>query len=327
MDLLNAFTGNLLSPMVLFFMLGALAAVVKSDLVIPESIAKGMSIYLMVAIGFKGGASVAAHGADWALLATLVVGAIMSFGFPFIAYGLLRRLTRAGRIDASAIAAHYGSISIVTFISASEFLSSRGTPGEGFLVATAAVMEFPAILAGLWLAGRALFKSGEAGFNPASLLREVAVNGSVVLLVGSFAIGLLTGEEGTQAVKPFLLDPFKGVLCIFLLDMGLVAAQRLRGTKELDWRMLLFALYMPLIGAAVGLLGGSLVGLSLGGVTLLAVLGASASYIAVPAAMRLALPKANPGLYLACSLGITFPFNMLIGIPLYLSGAEALAGL
>jgi len=324
MSLIDAFTANLLSPMVLFFMLGALAAVAKSDLAIPESIAKGMSIYLMVAIGFKGGAAVADHGADTTLLATIVVGAVMSFCFPFIAYGALRRLTNAGRIDASAIAAHYGSISIVTFIAASEFLAARGTPGEGFLVATAAVMEFPAILAGLWLAGRALTKSGETSLDAGSLLREVLVNGSVLLLVGSFVIGFLTGEQGAAAVKPFLLDPFKGVLCIFLLDMGLVTAQRLRGTKELNWRLLSFAIYMPLLGAGIGLACGALVGLSLGGATLLAVLGASASYIAVPAAMRLALPKANPGLSLACSLGITFPFNMLIGIPLYLSGAEAL---
>jgi hypothetical protein len=326
MSLLDALTGNLLSPMVLFFLLGALAAMVKSDLVIPESIAKGMSIYLMVAIGFKGGTAVAEHGVDWQLFLTLVFGGLLSFALPFAAYGLLRRLTRAGRIDASAIAAHYGSISIVTFISAAEFLASNGAPGEGFLVATAAVMEFPAILAGLWLAGRALSKDGGSQFDTPSLLREVLVNGSVVLLIGSFAIGLLTGDEGTEAVKPFLLDPFKGVLCIFLLDMGLVAAQRLRGTQGLDWRLLLFALYMPLIGAAAGLLGGWAIGLSEGGVTLLAVLGASASYIAVPAAMRLALPQANPGLYLACSLAITFPFNMLLGIPLYWSCARFLTG-
>ncbi|MDA0338864.1 MAG: sodium-dependent bicarbonate transport family permease [Proteobacteria bacterium] len=317
---------NLLSPMVLFFALGFLAALARSDLSIPEPIAKGLSLYLMLAIGFKGGVGVAAHGFDTLLVLSALTGILLSFLLPFIAFALLTRMTKVSKIDAAAVAAHYGSISIVTFVSGAEFLRLMGIDYEGYLVAVMALMETPAIISGLWLASRYINNGHGNDVGRSDLFQEVLLNGSVVLLMGAFVIGLITGESGMSTISSFIEAPFKGVLCFFLLDMGLIAAGRLRSTNVISFRLFMFGLIMPLIGGAIGLLAGWGIGLSTGGVAIMAILSASASYIAVPAAMRLALPEANPAIYLTLSLAITFPFNLTVGIPLYLSAAQWLTG-
>ncbi|MEL7048140.1 MAG: sodium-dependent bicarbonate transport family permease, partial [Pseudomonadota bacterium] len=299
-------------------------------LTIPEAVAKGMSIYLMMAIGFKGGAGVAAHGLDTTLLLALLAGIVLSALIPLVAFVLLTRTSALPRVDAAAVVAHYGSISIVTFLAATEALRSSGIPAESYMVAVAAAMETPAIFVGLLLAQAGQKNTGDpadGGGLDKTALREVALNGSIVVLVGAFIIGWITGPEGLKSIEPFVVSPFKGVLCLFLLDMGLIAGRGLRdGGKNLSPSVIAFGIYMPLIGASMGLAAGMLVGLSTGGVALLVTLSASASYIAVPAAMRLALPEARPAIYLPLSLGVTFPFNLVIGIPIYIAAATAFTG-
>lgn len=316
---------NLLSPIILSFVLGLFAALARSDLNIPEAVAKGMSIYLLFAIGFKGGASVASYGLDARLGFSLLAGVILSALLPIIAFALLKVMTGMSRLDAAAVAAHYGSISIVTFVAATSVLEGRGIASEGYMVAVAAAMEAPAILSALWLVSRG--GGSEAKGMDSALMREIMLNGSIVLLVGAFAIGWATGEQGLKEIESFIVNPFKGVLCLFLLDMGLVAGRGLRGGGGVLTRgVLAFGVLMPLVGSVFGLGAGMLLGLSSGGVALMMVLSASASYIAVPAAMRVALPEANPSLYLTLSLGVTFPFNLTIGIPLYVGIAMAVSG-
>jgi hypothetical protein len=323
-DIFDIAAANLLSPVILCFVLGLSAALARSDLSVPEAAAKAMSIYLLFAIGFKGGASVAAHGLDARLGATIVAGVVLSFGLPFVAFGLLRVLTNFSRTDAAAVAAHYGSISIVTFVAATSVLEGRGIPAEGYMVAVAAAMEAPAILSALWLVSRG---GGPGAVQEPGLMREILLNGSIVLLVGSFVIGMITGEPGLDRIGSFIIAPFQGVLCLFLLDMGLVAGRGLRAQRGLlGGGAVLFGVLMPLVGASLGLVLGMGLGLSAGGVALLMVLAASASYIAVPAAMRVALPEANPSIYLTLSLGVTFPFNLTLGIPIYVAMAEWLGG-
>lgn len=307
---------NLLSPMVLFFALGALAALVRSDLAIPEQVAKAIALYLMFAIGFKGGAAVAASGLNAELGLTALAGIVLGLLIPLIAYALLSRTTRLERVNIAAIAAHYGSISVVTFVAAGEAMKSLGIVTDGWIVAVMAVMETPAIAAGLFLASRVRAGSGQKRVT-GHLLREVFVNGSIVLLMGAFVIGWATGGKGMEAVGPFIHAPFKGVLCLFLLDMGIVAASRLRSTRGLGIGLIAFGLYMPFISAALGLGAAMLIGLGVGTGALFMTLCASASYIAVPAAMRLALPEANPAYYVTVSLAVTFPMNLVIGIPVY----------
>lgn len=322
---MEAALANLLSPPVLCFLLGLLAGVVRSDLEIPEAVARALALYLIFAIGFKGGVELARNGLAAAILPTLAVAALVSLLLPLLAFVLVRLLSRVGRVDAAAIAAHYGSVSIVTYVAASSFLQARGIGFEGFMAAVVAVMETPAILTGLLLARGGDERPLDAR-RRRELAHEILANGSVVLLLGGFAIGAVTGEAGLARLEPVVVSGFQGLLCFFLLDMGLLVARRFAGFRSLGAGLLAFGVLMPLIGAAVGLLAGRLVGLSVGGVALLATLAASASYIAVPAAMRLALPRANPSLSLSLSLGITFPFNLVAGIPLYVAAAGWLAG-
>lgn len=318
-SLLQTFT----SPVVLFFVLGLLAAFVRSDLAIPEAIAKGMSLYLMAAIGLKGGVAVSKSGIDGTVLAALGAGIAASFLTPVLAYGALARFGRIDRLNASAVAAHYGSVSVVTFVTAVEVLKIQGTPPAGYMVAVLAAMETPAILTGLLLA-RGLGSRGEQKSH--ELLHEVLFNASVVLLLGAFVIGLIGGAEGFAEVSPFFEAGFKGVLCLFLLDMGLIAARRILHARAVTWRLATLAIALPLVNGALGTALGTLIGLDVGSVAALGVLCASASYIAVPAAMRLALPEADPGIYLTMSLSITFPFNILINIGLISALASMLAG-
>ena len=278
---LDLAVANLVSPMVLFFVLGLVATLARSDLSIPEAIAKAMSLYLMMAIGFKGGASVAQPGLDAKLGLAILAGIILSAAIPLVAFRLLMLTSTLPRVDAAAVAAHYGSISIVTFLAATQALEISGIKFEGYMVAVAAAMETPAIIAALWLA-----RTGESRMDSMTV-REVMLNGSIVMLVGSFLIGIATGADGLKVIAAFIIDPFKGILCLFLLDMGIIAGRGLReGRKNLTLPIILFGLYMPLIGGALGALASWLVGLSLGSTALMITLAASASYIAVPAALR-----------------------------------------
>jgi uncharacterized protein len=316
---------NLLSPMVLFFALGLAAALARSDLTVPDAVAKFLALYLMMAIGFKGGAAVAKSGVDLKLLGVMLAGIALSALIPIIGFVMLRFTTRLSAVDAAAVSAHYGSISIVTFVAATQTLTSLGLAYEGYLVAVAAVMETPAILSALLLARRSSSASGGEKIGP--LLREIGLNGSVVMLVGSFAIGCITGERGMRAVEPFIGQLFFGMICLFLLDMGLLAGRGMReGLKALSWSAVAFGLYMPLISAGLACVLCVWLGLSQGGTALMITLAASASYIAVPAAMRLALPEAKPSIYLTLSLGVTFPFNLTFGIPFYVWLAGLITG-
>ncbi|WP_328837793.1 sodium-dependent bicarbonate transport family permease [Methylobrevis albus] len=327
---------NLSSPMVLFFALGLFAALVRSDLSVPEAVAKTLALYLMLSIGFKGGVEVSKTGLSLGMLGTIGAAIVLSFVIPLIGVALLRATTRLSLVDAAAVGAHYGSISIVTFVAATEMLRQLGVDFEGYLIAVAAVMETPAIVSALLIARRGRRPeagdgngdgNGNGNGDTGHLLREIAFNGSIVMLVGSFLIGWITGERGLGMIAPFIVDPFRGVLCLFLLDMGLVAGRGLRqGARVLTPGVIAFGVYFPLVSALLAALFALGLDLSLGGTALLISLSASASYIAVPAAMRLALPEANPALYLTLSLGVTFPFNLTIGLPLYLALAEVVAG-
>jgi uncharacterized protein len=329
MSAIDLAIANLLSPMVLFFALGLGASLARSDLTVPEAVAKLLALYLMMAIGFKGGAAVAKSGVDLQLVAAMLAGIALSAVIPLVGFALLKATTRLSAVDAAAVAAHYGSISIVTFVAATQSLTTLGIAYEGYLVAVAAVMETPAILTALLLARRGGEGAGHHGKEQGAgaLIREIGLNGSVVMLVGSFAIGCITGERGMRAVAPFVNDLFFGMICLFLLDMGLIAGRGMReGLRSLSASAVLFGLYMPLVSAALAALLCLGLGLSLGGAALLITLAASASYIAVPAAMRLALPEARPSIYLTLSLGVTFPFNLALGIPLYVWLASVLKG-
>ena len=315
---------NLISPMVLFFVVGLFAAFAKSDLTVPEPVAKLLSLYLLMSIGFRGGAEVAHHGITTQLLGSLAAGVAMSFSIPLLAFVILKRTSRLNPVDAAAVAGHYGSISAVTFAAVTGALNQLTLPFEGYMVAVAAAMETPAIMSALNLARP--YRDLSASETGHSVWREVMLNGSVVILLGAFLVGMITGQKGLTTVKPFLVDLFPGFLCIFLLDMGLVAGRGLQhGRKYLTTSLGIFAIVMPLMGAAVAAALSLLIGLSAGGTAVLMTLAASASYIAVPAALRLSLPEANPAIPLTMSLGVTFPFNLLLGIPLYISVANTLA--
>jgi hypothetical protein len=328
-DLFSLASSNLTSPIILCFALGLAAAMARSDLSVPEAVAKGLSIYLLFAIGVKGGVSVSSYGFSSSLVAALVAGALLSAALPLLAFALLRFFVKLDRLNAAAVAGHYGSISIVTFVAASSVLESQGLDAEGYLVAVAAIMEAPAILSALWLVARGSDsgKQNAGSRMDNSLWREILLNGSIVLLIGSFIVGIIAGEDGMAEIESFIVSPFKGVLCLFMLDMGLVAGRSLLQSGRLvSARLVAFGILMPVLGACIAVPVTLMLGLSTGGAALLMVLCASASYIAVPAAMRVALPEANPGIYLTASLGITFPFNLVVGIPLYLAIAETIIG-
>jgi hypothetical protein len=324
-DALALAAQNLLQPAVLFFALGLAAGLLKSDLAFPEGASKTLSIYLMLAIGFKGGVEAARAGINGAFMDAALVGLILSFGLPFAAYMLLRGMARSlDRTTSAATAAHYGSVSVVTFVAGTEYLKTLGVPFGGYMVAVVALMETPAILSALLLAGRrkAVAEAGGEAKRKRELIRHVVLNGAVVVLVGAFAIGALTGERGYARMETFVGPMFNGILALFLLDMGLIAARRLREARALTPMLALFGVTMPLISCALAIALSALFGVRPADAAVLAILAASASYIAVPAAMRIAMPKADPGVYLTLSLGVTFPFNLLIGLPLYQAAAS-----
>lgn len=322
MDFLQILSQNILSPAILFFALGIAAGFIKSDLEVPESISRYLSIYLMMAIGFKGGVAIAnTHDLNGEVIAAIGAGLAIGFLQPFLAYGLLRLTTRIDSPTAAAVAAHYGSISMVTFATAAAFLKANEIIYAGYIVAILALMEAPAILSGLFIAHKAAPQTKHIP-EEKKLAREIFTNGAILLLTGAFLIGWITGPSGMKNVEGFLDTPFQGVLCLFLLDMGLLVARNLNQLRSFTWPLVLFGIYMPLIGAAIGLGVSQLIGLDIGTGTLFIVLCASASYIAVPAAMRLALPEAKAAIYVPLSLAITFPFNVTLGIPLYYAMAE-----
>lgn len=323
MEFLASALHNLLSPMILFFALGLLAGALRSELSIPKGLVTGASLYLLMAVGFRGGAELAQEGLTDRFLVTALAGLVLGMlVLPGLAFGVLVRLGGMDPVNAAAIASHYGSISVVTFVTATNFLARRGIAPEGFMTAVMALMEAPGVIGGILLARRHA-ASGAHRAGPAlwPALRETLLGASPVVLLGSMLVGALVGEDGRAMMDPFILDLFPGILSVFLLAMGLTAGQQLSAFASGGGFLGLFAVAMPLVGGALGALAGSLIGLSVGGTTLLAVLAASASYIAAPAAVRLALPEANAGLPVTLSLGVTFPFNVILGIPLYYSMA------
>lgn len=325
-DLFQAIQANLLSPAVLFFLLGVFATLSKSDLKFPEPLYLGLTIYLLTSIGFKGGVAISNAGLAtvWLpALAAIVIGTLI----PLWCYPVLRFLGRLSPVDSAAIAAHYGSASAVTFIAATNFLKSLDQPYEEFASAFLAVMESPAIIVGVVLGKLANQKPGESfGSTLKVALHEACLGRSVILLVGSMLIGFLSGQRGYEATAGFFVAPFQGVLALFLLEMGMVAARRFGDLRKVGAFLVVFGITMPILNGAIGVAVGQFVGLSLGGATLLGVLAASASYIAAPAAVRLSLPDASPTLYLTSVLAITFPFNITIGLPIYFEMAKWLFG-
>jgi hypothetical protein len=316
---LTASLALLTSPAILFFFVGAAAAFARSDLTIPEPVTKALSLYLMLCIGFKGGVEARAAGLQGDFLVAGAIGIALSALLPILAVAILRRTTRLDRPTLCALAATYGSVSVVTFAAGQQHLETLGLTPGGYMAAVLALMETPAILTALILlngAGR-----GEPGRRRA-ILREVFVGAASVMLMGSFLVGALSGEAGLARLDVFVGPLFQGALCFFLLDLGLTAARRLmEGGRKLSAGVVAFALGFPLLSAALALAVSRLAGLEVGNAALMTILAASASYIAVPAAMRLAAPKADPGVFVTASLAVTFPFNLTIGIALYSAAA------
>jgi hypothetical protein len=320
--MLDVIQANLLSPAVLCFALGLLASIVRTDLRFPEPLYSAITVYLLVAIGMKGGVAIAEAGVAevWLpALAALVMGTVI----PLWSFPVLRLAGRLSAVDAAAIAAHYGSVSAVTFIAATNFLQAIDQPFEAYGTAFLAVMESPAILVGIVL-GKRLSPpvSGQTQASMGSIVHEALLGRSVFLLVGGLLVGWLSGPRGMAAVEPFFVTPFQGILALFLLEMGAVAGRRLGDLRKVGPFLLAFGVVMPVVHGAIGVIVGQWAGLSLGGAMLFGTLSASASYIAAPAAIRTSLPDANPTLYLTGALAITFPFNVAVGIPLYFEMAR-----
>ncbi|MDR6216385.1 sodium-dependent bicarbonate transport family permease [Paracidovorax wautersii] len=338
---------HLLDPAILFFVLGLAAGLLRSNLEVPAPLSRFLSLYLLMALGLKGGFALAQSGWTAQVSAAMGCALVLAVAVPAIAWCVLRRLLPP--FDAAAVAATYGSVSAVTFVTASHLLEQQGTPAGGYMAAAMALMESPAIVLAVvmaqWLRqpvaapaavradGQAVLAGGPLGVSApapqgprlAQVLREALTDGGAVLLLGALLVGLVTGAQGEQAMHPFTVDLFKGLLAFFLLDMGLLTARSLSGLGGLGPQRLplaLFAVVGPVVHGLLALGLAKLAGLAVPEATLLAVLGASASYIAVPAVLRHAMPEARPALYVGLSLGITFPFNLVLGIPLYGAAAQ-----
>lgn len=305
---------NLTNPTLLFFLLGILASVVKSDLEIPPTTSKFISLYLLFSIGFKGGQELAHSSFNSEILYSILLGLAVAATIPFYTFFILKQ--KLSIHDAGAAAAAYGSVSAVTFVSANSFLDIQGQTFGGHMVAVMALMEAPAIIVGVILIGR-YDKEKSSKTSIGEIVRHSLTNGSVLMVMGSLIIGLIADSKQAEGIKPFTTDIFKGFLAIFLLEMGMITARRFKAFRKYGWFVTLFALLLPLMnGTAVALISGW-VTQDIGNRFMFAILAASASYIAVPAAMRLAAPKADPGLYIPMALGVTFPFNITFGMPLF----------
>jgi hypothetical protein len=321
---------TLLDPAILFFVFGLLAGAVKSNLEIPPAISRFLSLYLLMALGLKGGFALAQSGLTHEVSASLGLAIGLAIIVPAMGYAVLRRFLDG--FDAAAISATYGSVSAVTFITAVQALDTRGLSYGGHMAAAMALMESPAIIMAVLLANATRRRNGvpstlidAPATTPLSLrhvLHEALTDGAQLLLIGAMIVGVLTGAQGEKAMQPFAVDLFKGMLAFFLLDMGLLAAKHAGGLRGMSPWLLVYAIAGPLSHAALALALAALFGIAPGNAALLMVLAASASYIAVPAVIRHAIPEANPSLYFGMSLGMTFPFNILLGIPLYIAVAH-----
>ncbi len=307
---------NFFAPPVPFFFIGLLAILAKSDLEIPNQISKFISMYLLMAIGFKGGVELHESGVSMQIIMILLVCSIMAIIIPIYCYYILRR--KLDVPNAAALAAAFGSVSAVTFITAGNVLDGAGVPYGGVMIAAMALMESPSIIIGVILY-RKYNEKADHGFHLdfKELLREAFLNGSIVVLLGSLIVGLVSNEYGMKIMEPFTGGIFKGMLSFFLLDMGVVAGKRLGALKGSGWFLFGFGVLMPLFNAAIAISLTYFMGLSQGDAFMFTVLFSSASYVAVPAAMRVAIPDANPGIYVPVALAITFPFNIIFGLPLY----------
>jgi hypothetical protein len=318
---------SFLDPAILFFVFGILAGALRSNLEIPPPISRFLSLYLLMALGLKGGFALSKSGLTAEVAISLASALGLAFLVPLMGYALLRRFLNG--YDAAALAATYGSVSAVTFITSVQYLDNNGIAYGGHMAAAMALMESPAIIMAVVLANlvrkQEKTKSGQKGDGAplGRILHESLTDGAQLLLMGAMLIGLLTGAEGEAAMKPFSVDLFKGMLAFFLLDMGLMAARNMGGLKGKSAWLLAYAIVGPLVHASIALGLGQLLNMSAGNTALLMVLAASASYIAVPAVIRHAIPEASPSLYFGMSLGLTFPFNILLGIPLYVHIATA----
>ncbi|MCU0930657.1 MAG: sodium-dependent bicarbonate transport family permease [Serpentinimonas sp.] len=312
----------MLDIVVLFFLLGVFARLVKSDLRLPEPLYETLSIYLLLAIGLKGGVELSKQPM-LDLLPQMLACMALGFAIPFVLVPVLR-LLGLSRVDAAAMAAHYGSVSVVTFAVASAYLARQGVPFEAHAALWVAIMEAPGIVAGILLAR--MGAGGASQIQWKELAHDVFFGKSVLLLAGGLIIGTVMGEAGTAPIDAVFVTPFKGVLALFLLELGLVAGGRLGDLKRYGVRLMGFAVAAPVVLGLAGALVGSLLGLSTGGVAIIATLAASASYIAAPTAMRMAVPEANAALSITAALGVTFPFNIVLGVPLYLEMARWMNG-
>jgi len=317
---------NFRDPAILFFVFGLCAGLLRSNLEIPPPIARFLSLYLLMALGLKGGFSLAASGLSREVVTSLLCAMFLATAVPALGYLLLRRFV--GGFDAAAIAATYGSVSAVTFITAVQYLDNHGIAFGGHMAAAMALMESPAIIMAVVLANRVRQQSSAGGTSQplGKILHESLTDGAQLLLLGAMLVGLFTGAAGEAALQPFAVDLFKGMLAFFLLDMGLSAARSMGSLRGKSLLVVVYALVAPLVHAGMALVLALVFGLSAGDGGLLMVLAASASYIAVPAVVRHAIPEANPSLFIGMSLGLTFPFNILFGIPLYVGVATAFLG-
>jgi len=306
---------NLISPIVLCFVLGIVARWVKSDFQLPDAVYQSLSIYLLLAIGLKGGIAVSQTSIS-ELIGPALITLFLGVATPISAYYLMRRWGKLSKTDAAATAAHYGSVSAVTFLAAIEAAKIAGLQTEGYLAALVALLEVPGIIVGLLLA------RGKNSGNMGAAVHDVLTGKSIFLLIGGLIIGTACGAEKMQTVTPFFIEPFKGVLCLFLLELGTVAAGRMGDMRHAGWRLVVLGCLIPTVHGVIGAMAAIAVGMSPGGAAVLGAMVGSASYIAAPAAVRIALPEASPGIYLTLALGVTFPFNLIFGIPIFLETAK-----
>lgn len=301
----------LTNPVILFFIFGIFAGLMKSNLEIPSAIAKFLSLYLLMSIGLKGGVALAASGLTTSVMTVMSIGVFLAIIVPLISYKLLNKFLNG--FDSAAVAATYGSISAVTFVTASQYLTTVGIAFGDYMSAVMALMESPAIIIGVLLAN----KLREDSLSIGHIFKDSFIEGANLLLLASLAIGFIAGPVGYAAMAPFSTELFTGILALFLLDMGLQVAKNIPELKNKNPILILYATLAPIAHAGLALCLSVLFSVSLGNTILLMVLAASASYIAVPAALRFAMPQASPSVYLGLSLGVTFPFNVIVGIPLY----------
>jgi hypothetical protein len=314
MSIIESLTSSLTTPMVLSFVLGVVATLMRSDLKFPDGMYLGLTIYLLFAIGLKGGMKLSQT--DFSAFVKPGIGAIlMCLLIPVWSFIALHKLAKFDAINAAALSAHFGSVSVVTFSQCLTYLDSMSISYEGFMPAMLAIMEVPAVLVALFIASR--YTSTDKDSNR-QVLHELLTGKSIVLLIGGILIGYVGGKKGYEHVAPLFDAPFKGIVCLFLLEVGLVAGRRLGDLKKAGVKLIAMSLLIPVVNAFIAAWVSYMVNLSYGGAVVFSVLCASASYIAAPAAIRIALPQANPGYYLTAALAITFPFNVTVGIPLYM---------